>query len=152
MHQLRIMVPMIVIAGLVGIGCGISNIYDEYFWPSMAPAVASVAIILAVLGFKDEAGLCLGVGTTIGALGQLLVQYPGIMRARPNFFKLDLLSKIEPGTKEYLTMLWPAFFTTGIGQLTVYVDMFFTSRLEQGGWTAIVNANKLVQLPLGVCF
>jgi len=149
-HQLRIMVPMIVIAGLVGIGCGISNIYDEYFWPSMAPAVASVAIILAVLGFKDEAGLCLGVGTTIGAIGQLLVQYPGIMRARPNFFKLDLLSKIEPGTKEYLTMLWPAFFTTGIGQLTVYVDMFFTSRLEQGGWTAIVNANKLVQLPLGV--
>jgi putative peptidoglycan lipid II flippase len=148
--QLRIMVPMIVIAGLVGIGCGISNIYNEYFWPSMAPAVASVAIILAVLGFKDEAGLCLGVGTTLGALGQLLVQYPGIMKARPNFFKFDLWSKMQPGTKEYMTMLWPAFFTTSIGQLTVYVDMFFTSRLEQGGWTAIVNANKLVQLPLGV--
>ncbi|MBS2008836.1 MAG: murein biosynthesis integral membrane protein MurJ [Cyanobacteria bacterium SZAS TMP-1] len=148
--QLRIMIPLIIIAGLVGIGCGISNIYEEYFWPSMAPAVASVAIIIAVLGFRDEAGLCLGIGTTIGALGQLFVQFPGIMKARPKFFQLDLFQKLQPGTKEYLNMLWPAFFTTGIGSLTVYVDMFFTSRLEQGGWTAIVNANKLVQLPLGV--
>ncbi len=148
--QVRIMLLMIVIAGLVGIACGISNIYDEYFWPSMAPAVASVAIIIAVCGFKDELGLCLGVGTTIGAVGQLLVQYPGMMRARPRFFQADLWRSAQPGTKEYLTMLWPAFITTGIGQLTVYVDMFFTSTLEQGGWTAIVNANKLVQLPLGV--
>ena len=148
--QLRIMVPMIVIAGLVGIGCGISNIYNEYFWPSMAPAVASVAIILAVLGYHDQAGLCLGIGTTIGAIGQLLVQSKGIMQAKPKFFDPEIFQKLQPGTKEYLTMLWPAFFTTGIGQLTVYVDMFFTSRLEQGGWTAIVNANKLVQLPLGV--
>jgi len=148
--QLRIMVPMIVIAGLVGIGCGISNIYNEFFWPSMAPAVASVAIILAVWGYHDQAGLCLGIGTTIGALGQLLVQSKGIMQARPKFFQLELFQKLQPGTKEYLHMLWPAFFTTSIGQLTVYVDMFFTSRLEQGGWTAIVNANKLVQLPLGV--
>ncbi|MBU6450331.1 MAG: murein biosynthesis integral membrane protein MurJ [Cyanobacteria bacterium REEB67] len=148
--QLRIMVPMIVIAGLVGVGCGISNTFKEYFWPSMAPAVASIAIIIAVFGFRDEAGLCLGIGTLIGAIGQFIVQWPGIMRAKPAFLQFDFITKLQPGMKEYLQMLWPAFITTSIGQLNVYVDMFFTSRLEQGGWTAILNANKLVQLPLGV--
>ena len=148
--QLRIMTPMIVVAGLVGVGCGISNTFKEYFWPSMAPAVASVAIIIAVLFFKDEAGLCLGVGTLIGAIGQFIVQWPGIMRAKPNFLQPQFLTKLQPEMKEYLAMLWPAFITTGIGQLNVYVDMIFASRLEEGGWTAIVNANKLVQLPLGV--
>src|SRR5262249_32974259 len=39
---------------------------------------------------------------------------------------------------------------TSIGQLNIYIDSFFTSQLREGSWTAIVNANRLIQLPLGV--
>jgi putative peptidoglycan lipid II flippase len=52
--------------------------------------------------------------------------------------------------RQYFAMLWPAAVSTSIGQLTIYVDSFFTSQLQEGSWTAIVNANRLVQLPLGV--
>jgi putative peptidoglycan lipid II flippase len=49
-------------------------------------------------------------------------------------------------------MIWPAVFSTSVGQLIVYVDMFFTLNgpVGQGGWTAILMSNRLVQLPLGV--
>lgn len=148
--QLRIMSPLILIAGLVGIGCGISNTYNQFFWPSMAPAVASLAIIISVTGFNKYGGICLAAGTLVGAIGQLIVQLPGMLRASPTIKGLNLFGKMEPGMQEYIQMLWPATISTSIGYLYSYVDVFFTSQIEEGGWTALVNANRLVQLPLGV--
>ena len=150
--QLRIMTPMIMLAGLVGTGCGISNVFKELFWPSFSPAVASLAIIIAVLGFPQYGGTALAAGTLVGGIGQLLVQIPGMLRAQPNMsmVSLSLLTQIRPGTREYLAMLGPAFMGTAIGQLTSYVDMAFASNLAQGSWTVIANANRLIQLPVGV--
>ncbi len=145
--HLRIMVPLVVIAGLVGLGAGISNTYREFTWPSLSPAVASLAIIIAALYFPDPSAICLAVGTLIGAIGQLLVQLPGIMKSRPRF---ELLFTPQPGLKEYLFMIGPAAVGTSIGQLNVYIDSYFVSSLSSGSWTAIQYANRLLQLPLGV--
>lgn len=145
--QLRIMVPLILIAGLVGLGAGISNSYKEFTWPSLSPAVASIAIVVACLCFPDSLGLCLAVGTLIGAVGQLLVQIPGMLRAKPKF---DFSFKPQPGLKEYLFMIGPAAVGTSIGQLNVFTDSFFVSSLAPGSLTALQNANRLLQLPLGV--
>ncbi len=190
---LRIMSPLAMIAGLVGLGAGISNSYKEFFWPSLSPAVANIAIIAAVLlwwlvpGVSRDTGaqlqgmamsafsalqamnakegmerigsilqcflwlpmtglLILGVGTLIGAVGQLGVQLPGMLRAKPRFTNF----KFAPGLKEYLIMLGPAAISTSVGQINVYIDSFFVSSLEPGSMSAIVNANRLIQLPLGV--
>ncbi|MBX3138452.1 murein biosynthesis integral membrane protein MurJ, partial [Candidatus Obscuribacterales bacterium] len=145
--QLRFMVPLILIAGLVGLGAGISNSYKEFTWPSLSPAVASIAIVVACLFFPDQAGLCLAIGTLIGAIGQLLVQIPGALRAKPKF---DFSFKWRPGLKEYLLMIGPAAVGTSIGQLNVFTDSFFISSLAPGSLTALQNANRLLQLPLGV--
>lgn len=145
--HLRIMTPLIVIAGLVGLGAGISNTYREFTWPSLSPAVASLTIIIAALYFPDPAAICLAVGTLIGAIGQLVVQLPGIFKSRPKF---ELLFTPQPGLKEYLFMIGPAAIGTSIGQLNVYIDSFFVSSLSSGSWTAIQYANRLLQLPLGV--
>lgn len=145
--QLRIMVPLILIAGLVGLGAGISNSYKEFTWPSLSPAVASIAIVVAVLVFPDAAGMCLAVGTLVGAVGQLIVQIPGMTRAKP-IFSFDF--KMRPGLKEYLLMIGPAAVGTSIGQLNVFTDSFFISSLPAGSLTALQNANRLLQLPLGV--
>lgn len=146
--QLRIMLPLIVIAGVVGISYGILNVYGKFFWPSLSPAIASLAIIVAVVGFADTTGgLCLALGTTVGAFGQMFAQIPGLVKSP---LKWGLSLKPQPGLGEYFRMLWPAAVSTSVGQLTIYVDMFFTSQLHEGSWTAIVNANRLIQLPLGV--
>lgn len=151
--QLLIMLPLIVLAGLVGICYGIVNVFNKVVWPSLSPAIASLAIIVAVIFFSNPetrlyTGIPLAIGTITGALGQLLVQLPGALNTGLRYrFNLQ----IDEGFKEYCSMLWPAIFSTSVGYLTVYVDSFFTVKyLEEGAWTAIVNSNRLVQLPLGV--
>ncbi len=146
--QLRIMLPLVVIAGVVGISYGVLNVYGHFFWPSLSPAVASLSIIVAVVGFADTTGgLSLAMGTLVGAIGQMLVQTPGMVKTP---LKWGLSLKPQPGLDSYRAMLWPAVISTSIGQLNIYIDSFFTSQLREGAWTAIVNANRLIQLPLGV--
>lgn len=151
-EQFVYMLPLIVISGLVGISYGVLNVYNKIFWPSLSPAIASVAIIGAVWFFVDPTtaaftGVPLAVGTLIGAVGQLLAQIPDMLKSK---LKWSFTLQTQEGWNEYQAMIWPAIFSTSIGQLTVYVDAFFTKTLGQGSWTAILMSNRLVQLPLGV--
>ncbi len=146
--QLKIMLPLIVIAGLVGITYGVLNVYNEVFWPSLSPAIASLAIIVALEFFPDlSSGIPLAAGTLAGAAGQFLAQLPGLFKLKLNW---ALPLKPQSGLSDYSAMIWPAIFSTSVGQLTVYVDGAFALVLGTGGWTAIVNSNRLIQLPLGV--
>lgn len=146
---LVMMSPILLIGGLIGIFYGILNVYGKYFWPSLSPLIASIAIIVAVIGFGQADGAtALAIGTLIGSVGMLLVQLPQFFKAgfkiKPEFtFKLD-------GMKHIGEILFPAMIGTTIGQTNVYVDMFFVSGLPEGGWTSIVYANRLLQLPIGV--
>ena len=146
-RQLRLMSPLIVLSGLIGISYGVLNVSNKVFWPSLSPAVASVAIIIALILFPGhESSVPLAVGTLIGAFGQLFAQIPGIISSHYRFaFSL----KAQEGLKNFSQMLFPALLATSVGQLIIYVDGFFCSGMV-GGWTAINNANRLIQLPLGV--
>lgn len=146
--QLRIMSPLILISGLIGVSYGILNVFHKVFWPSLSPALASLAIILALLLFPNkESALPLAIGTLIGAICQLLVQVPGMLSCN---LKYGFSKKAVAGLRSFTSVLWPALFGTSIGQLIIYVDSFFCAGIGEGAWTAISNANRLIQLPLGV--
>lgn len=150
--QFNIMLPLIVISGLVGISYGVLNVFNKIFWPSLSPAIASVAIIVAILGFSNPetapyTGIPLAVGTLIGAIGQLVAQIPDTLKTK---LKWSFTVSPQQGCHEYAAMMWPAIFSTSVGQLTVYVDCLFTNTIGQGAWTAVLMSNRLVQLPLGV--
>lgn len=149
--QLQIMSPLIIISGLLGILCGVANVYGGYFWPSFSPILPSVAIIFFVLAYKDpKIGIALGIGTLIGAILQLIVQLPDLLKAGLyENLKFNLI-KNQKTVSEFYLFLGPALLSTTIGQITVYIDSFFCSGLEEGSWTATVLANRLIQLPLGV--
>ena len=146
--QLRIMSPLILISGLIGVSYGILNVYHKVIWPSLSPAVASLAIIIALLLFPNkESSLPLAVGTLVGACGQMIVQVPGMLSCN---LKYVFSWKPAAGLKNFISVLWPVFIGTSIGQIIIYVDSYFCSGIGEGAWTAIANANRLVQLPLGV--
>ena len=149
--QLQIMSPLIIISGVIGILCGISNIYGNYFWPSFGPLLPSLGIILTICFFNgSKFGLALGIGTVIGSVLQLLLQLPDLIKAGLfGNLKFTIL-KDQKSVSDFYLFLGPALLSTTIGQLTVYIDSFFCSGLEEGSWTATVFANRLIQLPLGV--
>ena len=146
--QLRVMSPLILLSGLIGITYGVLNVYNRIFWPSLSPAIASIAIIASILiSNNHETSLPVAIGTLIGAFGQLFAQLPSMFSIG---LKYRFTSNMVDGLSNYVKVLWPALISTSIGQLIIYVDSFFCANIGEGAWTAIANANRLIQLPLGV--
>jgi putative peptidoglycan lipid II flippase len=160
-QQLRIMAPMALFAGLIGIGFGVLNADDQYWLPSISPLLSSVTVLLGLgtlllflgqdLIASDYAligGQVLAWGTLAGAVLQWLVQVPvqwrsglGRLRLRFDFH--------QPGVKETVRLVGPATLSSGMTQINVYTDLFFASFIPQAA-AALAYANLLVQTPLGI--
>lgn len=147
--HLRIMSPVLVVGGIVGIYYGILISYREFMLPNLSPILMSIVIITMITLVKhDPTGKVLAIATTIGALCQFVYQLPKIkqlgLKIKPNF---DFTS---PRFKEICELLFPAILSSTIGQIYIYVDMFFASSLHAGAWTAIGYSNRVFQFPVGI--
>lgn len=148
--HLKIMSPVILIGGLVGIYYGVLVTFKEFVSPNISPILMSIAIILAIsLAKQDNTGIVLASATTIGAFVQLIFQYPKVkklgFRIKPNF---DFRNNEK--FRNILELLFPAILSSTVGQIYIYVDMFFASHLNEGAWTAIGYANRIFQFPVGI--
>ena len=148
--HLQIMTPLLVIGGIVGIYYGILIIYKQFMLPNLSPIIMSLAIIGIVIAVpNDQKGYALAWATTIGAVLQLVIQYPNIKKLgyklKPNFEFVN-----NPHFKEIGELLFPAVLSSTVGQIHIYVDMFFTSSISEGAWTAIGYANRVFQFPVGI--
>lgn len=149
--HLKIMAPVLIIGGIVGIYYGILVTYRYFMLPNLSPIIMSLVIIAMVMGAngKDNTGIVLAWATTIGAVFQWVMQYPKIRqlgyRLKPN---LDVFNNIE--YKHICELLFPAVLSSTVGQIHIYVDMFFASALREGAWTAIGYANRVFQFPVGI--
>ncbi|TAF51434.1 MAG: lipid II flippase MurJ, partial [Oscillatoriales cyanobacterium] len=119
-QQLRIMAPMALLSGLIGIGFGTLNAADMYWLPSISPLFSSVALIgglgaLAIVLQGDivapqyamAGGLVLAWGTLIGALLQWFVQVVAQWRAGLGSLRLRF-EFWRPGVKDVLKVMGPA--------------------------------------------
>lgn len=148
MH-LRIMTPVLIVGGIVGIYYGILISYREFMLPNVSPILMSVVIIAMITLVKhDNTGAVLAWATTIGAMCQFVYQLPKIrqlgFKLKPN------VDFSDPHFKQICELLFPAILSSTIGQIYVYVDMFFASSLAPGAWTSIGYSNRLFQFPVGI--
>lgn len=148
--HLQIMTPLLVIGGIVGIYYGILIIYRQFMLPNLSPIIMSLAIIAAVVAVPDDQkGYALAWATTAGAVLQLIIQYPNIRklgyRLKPVFEFTN-----NPHFREIGELLFPAILSSTVGQIHIYVDMFFTSSISEGAWTAVGYANRVFQFPVGI--
>ena len=149
--HLQIMTPLLVIGGIVGIYYGVLVIYKQFMLPNLSPIIMSIAIIagIVIAAPDDQKGYALAWSTTIGAIMQLVVQYPNIRklgyRWKPDFNFIN-----NQNFKDVMELLFPAVLSSTVGQIHIYVDMFFTSSISDGAWTAIGYANRVFQFPVGI--
>lgn len=160
-QQFRIMAPLAVLAGLIGIGFGALNAADQYWIPSISPLFSSVALIGALgifilqtgrdIGLPEYAmtgGMVLAWGTLAGAILQWVVQV--VTQWRSGLGTLRLRFEFNrPGVKEVMKVLGPATLSSGMLQINVYTDLFFASYIPQAA-AALGYAGLLVQTPLGI--
>lgn len=162
--QFRIMAPLAVLAGLIGIGFGTLNASDQYWLPSISPIFSSLAVLCGLGGLalylrEDIAspenavlgGAVLACSFVAGAVIQWLVQLPvqwrsglGTLRPRFNFR--------QPEVQEVIRIMGPATFSSGMMQINVWTDLFFASFIPNAAAavSAMGYASLLIQTPLGI--
>lgn len=149
-YHLKIMSPVILIGAFLGLYYGILVTYNKFLLPNIAPSMLSIGIILTlIVTGGDDTGFYLAIGTTLGALLQLLMQTPAVMKLGYTF-KPCVEFFHNKNFNDILELLMPAFLSSTIGQIGIYVDIFFASGLAQGQWTAYGYANRIFQFPVGL--
>ncbi|MFT0787913.1 murein biosynthesis integral membrane protein MurJ [Synechococcus sp. H55.10] len=149
--QLRIMAPLALLSGWIGIGFGALNAAEHYLLPALSPLISSLAVIgiLVTLGWTGIPTL-LAWGVLIGAIAQWLAQVP--LQMRLGLGRLRLCFEWgSPQVRAVGLLMLPAVISSGMIHINVYVDLFFASFVP--GDRTIGNlgyAQLLVQTPLGI--
>ncbi|WP_017299365.1 murein biosynthesis integral membrane protein MurJ [Nodosilinea nodulosa] len=159
--QLRIMSPMAMLAGLIGIGFGALNADSQFWLPSISPIFSSGAVLVglgllygAIGGdiaspeFFMVGGAVLAASTLSGAVLQWLAQLPALWKSGLGGLRLRFDWSL-PGVRDVFRVLVPATLSSGMLQINLFTDLFFASFLP-GTAAALSYANLLVQTPLGI--
>jgi putative peptidoglycan lipid II flippase len=160
-EQLRIMAPMAVLAGLIGVGFGSLNATNQYWLPAVSPLLSSLAVLVGVGGlvlflgdrvvlpeYALLGGRVLAYSTLVGAGAQWLIQVWAQWRSGVGSLRWRWQWR-HPGVQEVLRVMVPATLSSGTLQINVYTDLFFASYLPAAA-SALGYAGLLVQTPLGL--
>jgi putative peptidoglycan lipid II flippase len=162
--QFRIMAPMAMLAGLIGIGFGVLNAADQYWLPSISPLLSSVTTLIGLgalalylggdITSADNAalgGAVLAWSTLAGAVLQWLVQIPVQWRSGLGGLRLRFNFR-QPEVQEVIKIMGPATFSSGMMQVNVWTDLFFASFIPNAAAavSAMGYAGLLIQTPLGI--
>ncbi|MBD2036105.1 murein biosynthesis integral membrane protein MurJ [Leptolyngbya sp. FACHB-321] len=163
-QQFRIMAPMAMLAGLIGIGFGALNAADQYWLPSISPLFSSVTMLVGLGGlalylgdkialpqYAALGGAVLAWSTLAGAVLQWLVQLPAQWKSGLGGLRLRFNFR-EPAVQEVIKIMGPATFSSGMMQINVWTDLFFASFIPNAAAavSAMGYAGLLVLTPLGI--
>jgi putative peptidoglycan lipid II flippase len=159
----RIMWPFILLVSLAALVMGMLNAKHVFGMPAMASSFFNLGSIVGGVAlcywfdpqidwrhphFGERGLIGLAIGTLIGGLLQLFVQFPPLRRVgfkfRPDFNWRD------PGVRIILGLMGPATIAASAVQINVLVNSGFAARLGDGPVSWLNIAFRLMQLPLGI--
>jgi putative peptidoglycan lipid II flippase len=162
-HLTRIMFPFILLVSLAALAMGMLNAKNVFGMPAMASSFFNVGSIVGALvfcywldpqadwrhpNFGTRGLVGLSLGTLLGGLMQLVVQFPALRRVgfyfRPDFNWRD------SGVRTILVLMGPATIAASAVQVNVAVNSGFASALGDGPMAWLNIAFRLMQLPLGI--
>ena len=148
-HLSRIMLLSPIFMGFSALFTGILSSYRQFLSGAIAPLVYNLVIILFAVFASPFLGIeALAWGTVAGALMMWLVQVPELTFRRTRYkLALDLG---HPGVREIVRLTVPRTLALGAVQLIFIVDTYLAAKLPEGSLTALIYAQQLMQLPLGV--
>jgi putative peptidoglycan lipid II flippase len=151
----RVLFPMTGVLVVSAWALGILNSHRTFFLPYVAPVMWNVAIVAALVVGGEALGLDARAhvlftawGALVGALLQLAVQVPTVLRLVPGVRPAWATS--DAGVREVVRTAGPAVFGRGVVQIGGYLDQVLASWLATGAVAAIGSAQILYMLPISL--
>ncbi|HZJ28651.1 MAG TPA: lipid II flippase MurJ, partial [Solirubrobacterales bacterium] len=145
----RILMPLVVFAGLAGLVSGVLNSLKRFALPAFSTSLGALITLGFILATARSWGLTgLAVGTTVGAAASFAVLLPQL-RGSGLRYRLTI-ARDDPGVREVGGMIWPILIGSAVGKVSIFADQILGSLLEPGSISALNYSEKLFQLPLGL--
>jgi putative peptidoglycan lipid II flippase len=145
--MVRMMLVAVVLQGLAGVLTAALYARRRVTLPAFGAAVYNGAIVVAVLTLHQVLDVyALVLGVVFGALGQVVLQVPGLGRwhFRPS---LDL---DRPELRTILRLYTPVALGMIVTIVGIVIDRNLASQLSEGSLSVMNYATRLVQFPLGL--
>jgi putative peptidoglycan lipid II flippase len=151
----RMMLPFLSMVAIAVAMMGMLNSLRRFFIPALSPAMFNVATILsafAVVPLMPRVGLPpiagIAIGTLLGGLGQILLQWP--LLRREGFRYQPLLDFRDPDLRRILSLMGPGTLGLAAVQINVLVNTFLAALQEPGAVSWLGYAFRLMYLPIGL--
>ena len=147
----RITFPYLLLISLVSLFSGILNSIARFTAAAFAPALLNLAMLLALIFFRQGGGItatAVATAVTIGGILQLALLLIACKRA--GIVLKIRKPKLTPGVRQFVRVVLPATLGAGVYQVSVFIDTFFLTRIGTGAVSWFNYADRLNQLPLGV--
>ena len=141
----RWLLPTIIATSLSGVVGSMLNAKHHFFAPALTGIVINLVTIVSVVALNHRLDIyALVIGSVLGLVAQLLVQFAVIVRSGMYRFVFDVR---HPGFAKIFGMLGPIVVGSAAGQLALFFVQNFASTLGTGNIAGMNFATKLVGFP-----
>src|SRR5579884_1032625 len=149
----RILLPAQLCFFLGGLMMGTQTARNFFWGQALGPMIYNLGIILGGIFLARTygvAGLCYG-AVSGAVIGNLLLQWLLVRRMGGRFVFASLRENFRhPGVMKVWGLMLPVILGLALPQVSTIIGKAFASVLGNGPQSALMNANKLMQVPLGV--
>lgn len=148
---LAITFPYLWLISLTAFAGGVLNSVHRYAVPAFTPVFLNLCMLGAagaVILFRLDGATSFAWSIVVAGVVQLAFQLPFL-------WKLGLLPKPvwgwkDEGVQRVLKLMVPALFGVSIAQINLLIDTSIATLLEDGSVAWLYNADRLLELPLGL--
>jgi putative peptidoglycan lipid II flippase len=151
----RIMFPFLTMVAVAAALMGMLNSLGHFFVPALAPAmfnVASIAIAVVFIPLAPAMGVepmvMVAVGTLVGGIGQLAIQWPPLRRE--GFRHRLVLDVRDEGLRHVLLLMGPGTIGMAATQINVFVNTVLATGEGTGAVSWLDFAFRVMYLPIGL--
>lgn len=151
----RVMAPFLILVAIAAACMGMLNSLGVFFIPALSPAmfnVASIAVGVGLVPLAMRAGvppiLAMAIGTLVGGVGQVLLQWPPLHRA--GFRWAPRLDVSDPGLRQVMVLMGPGMVGLAATQLNVFVNTVVATGEGTGAVSWLGYAFRVMYLPIGL--
>ncbi|QNM82905.1 murein biosynthesis integral membrane protein MurJ [Sphingomonas sabuli] len=143
--------PYLIFISLVSLFSGILNSMSRFFAAAFAPALLNVALLAALLLVPQggqQTAVAMAWAVLVGGVLQLALCV--IATRRAGLALRFLPPRMTPGVKELLLLILPATIGAGGYYISQLFYAYFATRLPEGSFVYLSQADRLNQLPLAL--
>jgi putative peptidoglycan lipid II flippase len=151
----QVMFPFLMLIAVAVACMGMLNSLRSFFIPALAPAMFNVACIssaFAIVPFMPGLGwdpmVGLAIGTLVGGLGQIVLQWPSL--AREGFRFRPRFAPTDPRFLEVVRLMIPGTLGLAAVQVNQLVNVYLATSEGEGAVTYLGFAFRLMYLPIGL--